>query len=165
MRPRKVSSTAVTAPPPPARMPAAAPRSVSPRHQMPSTSSGQNDEAATAKAKPAKGKGVATSNPLLERWTAPFEVPPFDKVRAEHFLPIRFLFFDGVEKLGYRAEDFWTGEKTLLLRNTQRFFRVVADRENNVRLGLHAGDDGSVEVWARPPDRASLPRSPSQSRK
>ncbi len=34
--------------------------------------------------------------------------------RAEHFLPIRFLFFDGVEKLGYRAEDFWTGEKTLL---------------------------------------------------
>ncbi len=34
--------------------------------------------------------------------------------RAEHFLPIRFLFFDGVERFGYRAEDFWTGEKTLL---------------------------------------------------
>ena len=33
-------------------MPAAAPRSVSPRHQMPSTSSGQNDDAATAKARP-----------------------------------------------------------------------------------------------------------------
>ena len=34
--------------------------------------------------------------------------------RAENFLPIRFLFFDGVEQFGYRAEDFWTGEKTLL---------------------------------------------------
>jgi len=34
--------------------------------------------------------------------------------RAEHFLPIRFLFFDGVEQFGYKAEDFWTGEKTLL---------------------------------------------------
>jgi DNA-binding CsgD family transcriptional regulator len=34
--------------------------------------------------------------------------------RAEHFLPIRFLYFDGVEQFGYRAEDFWTGEKTLI---------------------------------------------------
>ncbi len=34
--------------------------------------------------------------------------------RAENFLPIRFVFFDGVEQFGYRAEDFWTGDKTLL---------------------------------------------------
>ena len=37
---------------PPATRPAAAPGAVSPRHQMPSTSSGQNVEAATAKARP-----------------------------------------------------------------------------------------------------------------
>ena len=49
-------------------------------------------KAATAKpvakkAKPTKGKAPAGPNPLLERWTTPFEVPPFDKVRTEHFLP------------------------------------------------------------------------------
>jgi peptidyl-dipeptidase Dcp len=30
---------------------------------------------------------AATSNPLLEAWTAPFEMPPFDRIRGEHFLP------------------------------------------------------------------------------
>jgi peptidyl-dipeptidase Dcp len=39
------------------------------------------------KAKPAKSRALAGPNPLLERWTTPFEVPPFDKVRTEHFLP------------------------------------------------------------------------------
>jgi len=27
------------------------------------------------------------TNPLLDRWTTPFEVPPFDRIRAEHFVP------------------------------------------------------------------------------
>jgi peptidyl-dipeptidase Dcp len=27
------------------------------------------------------------SNPLLETWTTPFGVPPFDRIREEHFLP------------------------------------------------------------------------------
>src|ERR1700684_791861 len=38
--------------PPPTTMPAAAPTLVSPRHQMPSTISGQNEEAAIANAQP-----------------------------------------------------------------------------------------------------------------
>src|SRR6185437_1726417 len=50
--PAAAGSTAANARPPPSRMPAAAPASVNPRHQMPNTSSGQNDEAATAKASP-----------------------------------------------------------------------------------------------------------------
>ena len=41
----------------------------------------------TKKAKPTKSKAPTGPNPLLERWTTPFEVPPFDKVRTEHFLP------------------------------------------------------------------------------
>ncbi len=32
-------------------------------------------------------KAPAGKNPLLERWTTPFEMPPFDKVKTEHFLP------------------------------------------------------------------------------
>ena len=27
------------------------------------------------------------NNPLLERWTGPFEAPPFGRIRAEHFRP------------------------------------------------------------------------------
>ncbi|WP_034991748.1 M3 family metallopeptidase [Beijerinckia mobilis] len=29
----------------------------------------------------------AVDNPLLERWTGPFEAPPFDRVEASHFMP------------------------------------------------------------------------------
>jgi len=29
----------------------------------------------------------ASSNPLLQEWTTPFGVPPFDQIRNEHFLP------------------------------------------------------------------------------
>ncbi len=32
-------------------------------------------------------KGQASENPLLASWTTPFEMPPFDRVRPEHFLP------------------------------------------------------------------------------
>ena len=28
-----------------------------------------------------------TGNPLLEDWTGPYRAPPFDRIRAEHFLP------------------------------------------------------------------------------
>src|SRR5262245_57124326 len=30
---------------------------------------------------------VAPANPLLAPWTTPFEMPPFDRIRSEHFLP------------------------------------------------------------------------------
>src|SRR5262245_39816334 len=58
--PTTVHQTAVTAAPPPATMPAAAPGAVRPRHQIPSTSSGQKLEAATANASPTT---VDTFNP------------------------------------------------------------------------------------------------------
>src|SRR5215510_10322353 len=35
----------------------------------------------------AKRKPAGTPNPLLGSWTAPFELPPFDRIRSEHFLP------------------------------------------------------------------------------
>src|SRR5215475_7894258 len=50
--PRTVTSTDAAANPPPTSRPAPAPVAVSPRHQVPSTSSGQNDDAATANASP-----------------------------------------------------------------------------------------------------------------
>ncbi|MDB5716964.1 MAG: Peptidyl-dipeptidase Dcp, partial [Sphingomonas bacterium] len=30
---------------------------------------------------------TATANPLIERWSGPFEAPPFDRIRPEHFAP------------------------------------------------------------------------------
>src|SRR5215467_8629527 len=30
---------------------------------------------------------AAADNPLLEEWTAPFGVPPFDRIKADHFEP------------------------------------------------------------------------------
>ena len=51
-RPSTVISTARPDSPPPIISPAAAPTGVSPRHQIPSTSSGQNVDAATANARP-----------------------------------------------------------------------------------------------------------------
>ena len=44
--------------------------------------------AVVAKGKAAAKKATtADSNPLLGAWTTPFEMPPFDKVRIEHFMP------------------------------------------------------------------------------
>ncbi len=39
--------------------------------------------------KPAK-RGISrkqSTNPLLSRWTTPFEIPPFAKIEAKHFKP------------------------------------------------------------------------------
>jgi peptidyl-dipeptidase Dcp len=35
----------------------------------------------------AKSAGKSVKNPLLEPWKTPFEVPPFDKIKVEHFRP------------------------------------------------------------------------------
>ena len=58
--PNTVTRTAVIARAPPATRPAVAPTVDSPRHQTPSTSSGQNVEAATAKARP-----TVSASPML----------------------------------------------------------------------------------------------------
>src|SRR5580698_7364 len=50
--PAMVVRMAAQHPPPPMRTPARAPRQVRSRHQMPRTSSGQNDDAAMANAQP-----------------------------------------------------------------------------------------------------------------
>ncbi|MEO7500663.1 MAG: M3 family metallopeptidase, partial [Casimicrobiaceae bacterium] len=34
-----------------------------------------------------RGQSAMTANPLLETWDAPGALPPFDRVRAEHFIP------------------------------------------------------------------------------
>jgi peptidyl-dipeptidase Dcp len=43
---------------------------------------GRTGRAAGKTMAPAKAAG---RNPLLQRWTTPFEIPPFDRIRTEHF--------------------------------------------------------------------------------
>ena len=33
------------------------------------------------------GSGANSDNPFFQKWTTQFEVPPFDKIKVEHFLP------------------------------------------------------------------------------
>jgi peptidyl-dipeptidase Dcp len=42
---------------------------------------------APAKAKSKAKKPSAGKNPLLETWTTPFELPPFDRIETRHFVP------------------------------------------------------------------------------
>jgi peptidyl-dipeptidase Dcp len=41
--------------------------------------------AAKSKGQPAAARSAG--NPLLEHWTTPFEMPPFDRIKTRHFLP------------------------------------------------------------------------------
>lgn len=40
-----------------------------------------------ARASGSKPKAGAAKNPLLAKWTTPFEMPPFDRVQTKHFMP------------------------------------------------------------------------------
>jgi len=52
-----------------------------------------SERTSRGKAKPAAGKTkpaaskAAGDNPLLGRWTTPFEMPPFDRIKIGHFVP------------------------------------------------------------------------------
>ncbi len=52
------------------------------------------------------GKTRAGANPLLAKWTTPFEMPPFDRVRDEHFMPaFDRAFADNVAEIEAIAKD------------------------------------------------------------
>ncbi len=69
-----------------------------------SKSGAQTPSAKSAKAAPAKPptKRAAggTSNPLLTPWKTPFEVPPFEGIKPEHFLPaFEVAFADNLDEI------------------------------------------------------------------
>ena len=59
--------------------------------------------ATVAHAKPKDGAG---KNPLLAKWTTPFEMPPFDRVKAKHFMPaFDRTFADNIAEIEAIAAD------------------------------------------------------------
>ena len=62
--------------------------------------------ASEAKAASAGSKTRSAPNPLLEPWTTPFEMPPFDRIRAEHFLPaFDRVFADNIAEIEAIAKE------------------------------------------------------------
>jgi peptidyl-dipeptidase Dcp len=70
-------------------------------------------------------RGSASANPLLARWTAPFGMPPFDKIKPEHF---RSAFAAGFKE--HKAEI------AAIARQTSRptFANTIAALEKSGRL-------------------------------
>src|SRR5262245_60748116 len=62
---------------------------------------------AKATAKPRSGaKAAAGKNPLLAQWSTPFEMPPFDRVKARHFMPgFEQAFADNMAEIDAIAGD------------------------------------------------------------
>jgi hypothetical protein len=56
--------------------------------------------AAGTKASGGGARKRAAPNPLIQPWTTPFEMPPFDRIRAEHFLPaFEKVFADNIAEI------------------------------------------------------------------
>jgi peptidyl-dipeptidase Dcp len=89
-----------------------------------------------------RSKGATSQNPLLAPWTTQFEMPPFDQVRPEHFLPaFDRAFAEEIEEIetiaGSRAKP--TFENTIealeragrLLQRVSRVFYNLAGTDTN----------------------------------
>jgi peptidyl-dipeptidase Dcp len=89
---------------------------------------GKTTAAAKSKTRAAKKTG---KNPLLERWTTPFEVPPFDRVRTEHFMPaFDRAFADNLKEIaaiaGNKAQPTFANTIDALERSGQTLDNVSA---------------------------------------
>lgn len=88
-------------------------------------------------------KKVETANPFFEEWTTPYGVPPFDRIRPEHFLPAfeRGMSLHNAEiDAIVDTSDEPTFENTIaaydasgrMLQRTSLIFEMLADRKSVV---------------------------------
>src|SRR5262245_59834113 len=94
-----------------------------------------------------KAKSASAPNPLLTAWATPFEMPPFDRIAPEHFLPaFSRAFADDLKEVdaiaGNRARP--TFENTI--EALERAGRLL-DRVSGVFHNL-AGSDTNAEIQA-----------------
>ncbi|HJZ34602.1 MAG TPA: M3 family metallopeptidase [Hyphomicrobiaceae bacterium] len=84
-----------------------------------------------AKASVRRRRRQLASNPLLAAWTAPFELPPFDRIRSEHFGPAfdRALIENRAEiaaVAGQRAQPTFANTIVALEQSGRRLDRIGA---------------------------------------
>jgi peptidyl-dipeptidase Dcp len=94
-----------------------------------------------------KAKSASAPNPLLTAWATPFEMPPFDRIAPEHFLPaFSRAFADNVKEVeaiaGSRAKPSFENTVVAL----ERAGRLL-DRVSSVFHNL-AGSDTNAEIQA-----------------
>ena len=74
--------------------------------KSPATKKKTTASRSSAKVAHAKPKDGAGKNPLLAKWTTPFEMPPFDRVKAKHFMPaFDRTFADNIAEIEAIAAD------------------------------------------------------------
>ena len=102
---------------------------------------------------------VADENPFFEAWTTPFGVPPFGRIKTEHFLPAYERAFAEHEaeiaKIAAQAEP-PTFENTIVaLENAGRALQRVDDV-----FGHLVGTDSPMSSWrSSATSRPAAPRT------
>ena len=88
---------------------------------------------------------AAASNPLLEPWTAPFAMPPFDRIRSQHFLPaFAAALADNLKEVAALANERSTPSFQNTIEALERSGRQL-DRVSSVFFNL-SGTDTSPEL-------------------
>ena len=101
--------------------------------------------AAAASKRKAAARSAPAANPLLQPWRTPFETPPFDRIRSEHFLPaFEQALTDNLKEIAAVAKQ----RTAPTFRNTvdalERSGRLL-DRVGSVFFNL-SGTDTSPEI-------------------
>src|SRR5262245_16152367 len=88
---------------------------------------------------------AAASNPLLEPWMAPFAMPPFDRIRSQHFLPaFAAALADNLKEVAALANERSTPSFQNTIEALERSGRQL-DRVSSVFFNL-SGTDTSPEL-------------------
>jgi peptidyl-dipeptidase Dcp len=89
----------------------------------------------------------AAANPFFETWTTPFGVPPFSRIKPEHFVPAYERAFAEhqaeIEKIGHQTEPATFENTIVALENAGRALQRVDDV-----FGQLVGTDSNDELLA-----------------
>jgi peptidyl-dipeptidase Dcp len=89
----------------------------------------------------------AAANPFFETWTTPFGVPPFSRIKPEHFVPAYERAFAEhqaeIDKIGRQTEPASFGNTVVALENAGRALQRVDDV-----FGQLVGTDSNDELLA-----------------
>ena len=92
---------------------------------------------ASCTSKPEQKTEAETPNPFLTEYTTPFQVPPFDQFKNEHYLP---AFKAGIQEQQAEVEAIVNNEETPTFQNTILPFDKsgeILDRVSNVFFNLN----------------------------
>ena len=75
------------------------------------------------------------TNPLLSQWETPFGVPPFDKIKNEHYLP---AFNEGINEAQIEVDVITNAEEAPSFKNTIEALEKTSSKLSKVRRVFYA---------------------------